>query len=291
MVTNLDYLAAFVAVYDSGGFAQAAAESKRHASTFSRKISALEDELGFEIFVRHGKSVEPTSQGHALYDHAKGLLVEADMFETKVQSIFSDHPANATIVIDSAINELGILEHISQLMCDYPSLKLTLKSGDTQSVRDMLINDEADIAFAMSTFSLPAAINHCTCFEFEFLRVATSEYLESHGWKPGEQVAPSTIRGMTQVILSPLREAGVESQVYSHQLINADNSRIAMELAKQGVGWCNVPKALCEAEIAAANLQAFSVESDYAGSWSVDMLWPVDKVYDPIRERLIELLR
>ncbi|MDG3086060.1 LysR family transcriptional regulator [Vibrio hannami] len=291
MSINLDYLSAFVEVYESGSFAQAASSSKRHASTFSRKISALEDDLGFELFVRHSRSLEPTVQAKALYDHAKGFLTEANLFEGKVDSIYQGHPGETIIMIDTAVVGLGVMDAIGDLMKEMPALKVTLKTGDTESVRDALSKNKADMAFALSTFSMPADINSFRFMDFEFVRVATENYLKQHNYQPGKPITPSTVRGMTQVIMSPLRRLGVESQVYSHRIVNADSFHIALALAKQGAGWCNVPKRLLTDEVESGSLTFFEVEDDFRLNWSVELMWPTEKVYDPIRERIIDKLQ
>ncbi|WP_375748691.1 LysR family transcriptional regulator [Vibrio sp. HN007] len=290
MSINLDYLSAFVEVYDSGSFAQAATASKRHASTFSRKISALEDELGFDLFVRHSRSLEPTMQAKALYDHAKGLLTEANLFEGKIESIFLGHSGETTIMVDTAVVELGVMDAIGRMIKEMPALKVTLKTGDTESVREALIQNKADMAFALSTFSLPADINSFRFLDFDFVRVATEQYLKQHNYQSGKSISPSTVRGMTQIVMSPLRTLGVESQVYSHQIVNADSFHIAMALAKQGVGWSNVPQMMISDEVKSGELTVFAVEDDFRLNWSVELLWPTEKVFDPVREQLIELL-
>jgi len=290
MNLNLEYLAAFIDVYEQGSFAKAASKSSQHASTFSRKISALEDYLGFNLFVRYSRYLEPTEQAKALYDHAKAFLTEANLFDTKVNSIFHGHTGSSVIVIDTSVIELGMLESISQLIRAMPSVKVTIKTGDTESVRTALVNGEADMAFALATFSLPAEINGFRYLEFPLTRVATQAYLEQFGYQKGKPISPSTIRSMTQVVMTPLRNLGVESQVYSHNVINSDSFFIAREIARHGAGWSNLPSSMVEADINSGEIISFDVEDDFHLAWSVELLWSTEKVYDPIREQLIKML-
>lgn len=290
MSLNLEYLAAFIDVFEQGSFAKAASKSSQHASTFSRKISALEDYLGFDLFVRHSRYLEPTEQASALYDHAKAFLTEANLFDTKVNSIFHGHTGSSVIVIDTSVIELGMLESISQLIRAMPSVKVTIKTGDTESVRTALVNGEADMAFALATFSLPAEINGFRYLEFPLTRVATQAYLEQFGYQKGKPISPSTIRSMTQVVMTPLRNLGVESQVYSHNVINSDSFFIAREIARHGAGWSNLPLSMVDADVKSGEIISFDVEDDFHLAWSVELLWSTEKVYDPIREQLIKML-
>lgn len=290
MSLNLEYLAAFVEVYEQGSFAKAASKSTQHASTYSRKISALEDHLGFELFVRFSRYLEPTEQAKALYDHAKAFLTEANMFDAKIDSIFQGHSGETTIVIDTSVIELGMLDSICQLIHSMPSLKVTINTGDTESVRQALINGDADMAFALTTYSLPAEINSFRYKEFPLKRIATQSYLEQFGYQTDKPLPPSTIRSMTQIVMTPLRDLGVESQVYSHNVIDSDSLLVARELAMQGVGWCNLPDSMAEKAVSSGKVISFDVEADFRLAWSVEILWSTEKIYDPIREQLIELL-
>ncbi|USD67295.1 LysR family transcriptional regulator [Vibrio sp. SCSIO 43136] len=290
MSLNLDYLAAFVEVYEEGSFAKAAAKSHRHASTYSRKISALEDDLGFELFIRYSRSLEATEKAKALYDHAKAFLLEASAFDVKVEGIFQGHSGETVIVIDVAVIELGVMTAISELIKAMPSLKVTVKTGDTQSVRQALIDGSADMAFALTTYSLPAEVNSFRHMDFPLVRVATPEYMQRFGFSTDKPLTPSMIRSMTQVVMTPLRNLGVESQVYSHDIISADSLKVGMEMAKQSVAWCNLPESLAMQEINDEKLIQFEVEDDYDLSWSVELLWSTEKIFDPVRDRLIECL-
>ncbi|GAB2658735.1 LysR family transcriptional regulator [Vibrio panuliri] len=291
MSVNIDYLAAFVEVYEQGSFAKAASLSSCHASTYSRKISNLEDDLGFDLFVRHSRSLEPTQQANAIYNHAKGFLIEANLFGDKVKSVVDGHSGDTIIAIDVAVSELGVVAAIAKLIKAIPSLNVTIITGDTESTRQAIIDGTADMAFALTTYSLPAEVNSFRYQSFPFTRVATQEYLCQYDYMEGKPFTPSTTRNMTQIILNPLRNLGIESQVYSHHLIKVDSQKVALELVKCGVGWCNIPEMMATAELKSGELTQFHVEDDFALNWSIELMWPTEKVFDPVREKLITIIQ
>ena len=74
-VADLEYLAASA---DAQSFSRAAAVLGINASTVSRRIGRLEDELGLALFERSQRGIRPTSGGKAVLLHVRRALAEID---------------------------------------------------------------------------------------------------------------------------------------------------------------------------------------------------------------------
>lgn len=74
-IGDLHYLAVSA---DAGNFTRAADTLDRNASTLSRRISRLENELGLPLFERHHSGVKLTSAGKAVLVHVRRALAEID---------------------------------------------------------------------------------------------------------------------------------------------------------------------------------------------------------------------
>lgn len=66
------------AVVESGSFARAAALVGQHASTISRRVARLEDELGLTLFERSRAGVRLTPSGQTVIRHIRRALAEVD---------------------------------------------------------------------------------------------------------------------------------------------------------------------------------------------------------------------
>jgi len=64
----------FVAVCEEGNIARAAARESLVASALSKRIAALEAEVGVALLVRRRRGVEPTPAGQALLARSRELL-------------------------------------------------------------------------------------------------------------------------------------------------------------------------------------------------------------------------
>ena len=84
---DLTQLRLFIAVAESGGFAQAARQLYTSHSTVSRAVSALEKELGVPLIVRSNRLLGLTPAGELLLQEGKALLAAADSLCEKIKEI------------------------------------------------------------------------------------------------------------------------------------------------------------------------------------------------------------
>lgn len=129
-----------VAVY--GGFSKAAAALHLTQPAISDQIRKLESEYDIRLFDRSKKQVALTDKGQAL------LTITHRMFDIEQQALeFLDTMrATATgtlkIVADSTHH---IAEALTKFQSEYPGVFISIKSGNSQQVLDLLANYESDI--------------------------------------------------------------------------------------------------------------------------------------------------
>jgi DNA-binding transcriptional LysR family regulator len=71
-------LQAFVAVADCGSFSRGAEQVHLTQPAVSKRIAALEDELGARLFDRIGRGIHLTPAGEALLGRARNVLKELE---------------------------------------------------------------------------------------------------------------------------------------------------------------------------------------------------------------------
>ena len=82
-------LALFVEVANTRNFGKAAAALGMPASTLSRRISALERELGFQLIHRSSRVFTLTDAGKACYEQSKSLVAQAKRIQEDVTGVAS----------------------------------------------------------------------------------------------------------------------------------------------------------------------------------------------------------
>lgn len=87
----------FMVVADRGGISAAARATGISKSRISRRLAALEGELGIELFDRKASGFQLTPAGHSFHDHCNGLIEEAARIEE-----FSWQPGGKSAVAESS---------------------------------------------------------------------------------------------------------------------------------------------------------------------------------------------
>ena len=84
---ELEQLRLFIASAEHKGFSPAARALYTSHSTLSRAVSALEDELGVQLFLREHKTLSLTHAGELLYEDAKNIVAMADKVMEKIKGL------------------------------------------------------------------------------------------------------------------------------------------------------------------------------------------------------------
>ncbi|MFF5261890.1 LysR family transcriptional regulator [Actinomadura viridis] len=91
---DLETVRTFVAAADAGRFQEAAAELAVTQQAVSKRIAALERDLGVRLFTRTARGAEPTIDGQAFLPHARELLRVAE------RAVASVSPARRPLRVD-----------------------------------------------------------------------------------------------------------------------------------------------------------------------------------------------
>lgn len=75
---SLDQLQTVVAIAEEGALVRAARRLHISQPPLTRKLRALEDELGVRLFVREARGMRPTPVGRAVIDKARQILAAID---------------------------------------------------------------------------------------------------------------------------------------------------------------------------------------------------------------------
>lgn len=89
-LTDLNDLRLFAAVAGNGGFSAAARALAIPKSRISRRIAALENELGVRLVERSTRRFAITDVGQDIYRHARAALAEAETIEEAAQLLKSE---------------------------------------------------------------------------------------------------------------------------------------------------------------------------------------------------------
>lgn len=75
---SLEQLQTVVAIADEGALVRAARRLRISQPPLTRRLQALEDELGAELFVRLPRGMRPTPAGERVIAQARGILAAVE---------------------------------------------------------------------------------------------------------------------------------------------------------------------------------------------------------------------
>jgi len=115
----------------------------------SKQIRQLEDELGVDILIRHGKRVvDLTEPGRVILGITERILQDTENLK-QVAAEFRDQAAGTlTIATTHTQARYSLPKVVSAFKRRYPKVRLTLKQGSPPQLAEMVLAGEADIAIA-----------------------------------------------------------------------------------------------------------------------------------------------
>jgi LysR family cys regulon transcriptional activator len=121
----------------------------------SKQIRALEDELGIQVFVRHGKRlVEVTEPGKAVIAIAERILAEANNLRRAGEEFANEKLGTLTIAATHTQARYALPKPVAAFKRRYPKVQLVIHQGNPTQVCDQVLAGEADLCVATEAISL-----------------------------------------------------------------------------------------------------------------------------------------
>jgi len=150
---QLRYLAAIA----QNGLNITAAAEKLHTSQpgVSKQIKLLEDELGFQIFVRDGRNLaRVTPAGQQVIDRAVRILREVQNIK-RLSDEYKDEARGSLSIATTHTQARYVLpEVIKGFRVEYPDVRLHLHQGTSEQLGELAALDRVDFVIATGSQSL-----------------------------------------------------------------------------------------------------------------------------------------
>ena len=115
----------------------------------SKQIRALEEELGVQVFVRHGKRlVSITEPGKAVVAIAERILAEAQNLRRAGEEYANDKLGTLTIAATHTQARYALPKAVAAFKRRYPRVELLIHQGNPTQICEQLLAGEADLGVA-----------------------------------------------------------------------------------------------------------------------------------------------
>jgi LysR family cys regulon transcriptional activator len=121
----------------------------------SKQIRALEEELGIEVFVRHGKRlVSITEPGKAVIAIAERILAEANNLRRAGEEFANEKIGTLTVAATHTQARYALPNAVADFKKRYPKVQLRIHQGNPTQICEQVLAGEADFCVATEAISL-----------------------------------------------------------------------------------------------------------------------------------------
>jgi DNA-binding transcriptional LysR family regulator len=174
----IDALQCFVAVVETGSLSRAAVQLEIAISSVSRKIDALEAELGSRLLLRSSRQVILTDAGERFLPRARNILAELADGKAAVQELDSEPRGLLTVTAPAAFGRLHVAPAIAEFLRRHPLIEIELHVSD-----DVVDLSARRVDVAVRAGVLPASDLVATRIAgLNRVVSASPDYLKRHGW-------------------------------------------------------------------------------------------------------------
>jgi LysR family cys regulon transcriptional activator len=235
---QLRYLAAVA----QSGLNITAAAHKLHTSQpgVSKQIKLLEDELGFQIFVREGRNLTRiTPAGQQVIERALRILQEAQSIRDLSTELRDEGRGSLSIGTTHTQARYVLPDVIREFRGRYPQVRLNLHQGTSEQIAEMVASDRIDCAIATGSEQLFADLTLLPCYRWHrVVIVPRSHPLAEGGRLSFKALAAYPLISYTFSFTGPssLHEAFARAGLVPNVAITARDADVIETYVRLGLG-------------------------------------------------------
>jgi DNA-binding transcriptional LysR family regulator len=234
----------FVAVCEERSIARAAAREALVPSAVSKRVGAIEQQLGTPLLVRGRRGIEPTAAGQALLRQARELLGAMARMHAELSEFASGVQGSVRVVASVSALAEQLPDDVATFLAQHPTLRVSLEERVSPEVLRQVREGAADLGVTWDVVdtqglhALPYRRDHLTVVmaashplaRRKRIRFADTLDHDSIGLTPGGLV-DTVLRREAAKLGRPLRD---RMQVASLE--------VATRLAAAGLGLAILPR-------------------------------------------------
>ena len=235
---QLRYLAAVA----QSGLNITAAAQKLHTSQpgVSKQIKLLEDELGFQIFIREGRNLTRiTPAGQQVIDRALHILQEAQSIRQLSTELRDEGRGSLSIGTTHTQARYVLPDVIQAFLKRYPQVVLNLHQGTSEQIAEMVASDRIDCAIATGSEQLFGDLTILPCYRwYRTVIVPRSHPLASAGRLSFKALAAYPLITYTFSFTGPssLHQAFAKAGLVPNVAITARDADVIETYVRLGLG-------------------------------------------------------
>ena len=176
----------------------------------SKAIIELEEELGVEIFARHGKRLKRvTEPGQHVLQSIDLILRELGNLKRIGEQYSAQDSGTLSIATTHTQARYVLPEPVAKLRAAFPKVNVSLHQGSPDQVAQMLIDEVAEIGVATESLADYSELVTMPCYEWQHMLVLP----EQHALAKGASLKLSQLKAESWVMVSAKAAPGFREHV------------------------------------------------------------------------------
>jgi LysR family cys regulon transcriptional activator len=143
----------------------------------SKQIRMLEDELGVQILVRHGKRVvDLTEPGRIIVDIADRMLKDADNLRAVGQEFGKEDTGALTLATTPTQARYALPPVVQQFIKRHPRVRLSLREGSPEQIIEMVTEGGVDIGIVTESYPEQPTLVLLPCYQWNRAVIAPPDH-------------------------------------------------------------------------------------------------------------------
>lgn len=272
----------FVKVVQEGGFSHAASALGMPTASISRRITHLEESLGYPLLHRSTRKIRLTDEGLRYYERLCTPLAQIEQATGEIQGKEADLAGLIRLAAPIALSSTLLIDMVADFSLQHPEVQFDIcQTNDHQR----LFEGDRDLVFFNG--ELPQTLDHATLLgRVEYGLFASPLYLE----KRGQPAHPHALEEHDLIYCWPHqhwqlnnREGGL-AEVLTQAKLTVSQTQAAVRAATQHMGIINVPLHLVHQARQAGQLHP--VLSDWKSTSRPFYMLMTQPNFSPLRVKL-----
>ncbi len=143
----------------------------------SKAIIELEEELGIDIFSRHGKRIRGlTEPGRAVLKSVELIMQEIDGLKQIGKEFAAQDSGSFTIATTHTQARYSLPKVVQAFTQKFPKVRLSLIQGNPKQIAEMVLKDQADLAIATEAIASLDGLITLPCYQWEHIVVVPLDH-------------------------------------------------------------------------------------------------------------------
>ena len=238
MNTDYNLYKIFLYLYEEKSISKTANKLYVSQPAISYSLKELENQLGYTLFYRNSKGIEPTEEAKELYGYISTAFNIMNEAEDHLKKLNNLSIGSIKIGISSQLGMFYLSNYMVKFKKKYPGIKFEVISKPKEEMLEMLENRKIDLIIDTLPITskkdlkkvILTKLNNCFVYNKNIIKNTKLDSLED--LTKCELILPS----YNTSIRSKLDEYMESKNIKLNPKVEADTSEMILELVKDGLG-------------------------------------------------------